>query len=128
MFLVLRAIAATLVVVMGGLPVAGLLCASECVTATHAAAQSETGEAPCHEDNASEAPGWRSHASGGCNLLALTEVAARDRTVAPLVAVPHAASPVERAITWPSQPGRSVPTSPPFYTGAGARAPRPLRI
>jgi hypothetical protein len=75
----LRTLAAALVLVLAGLPIAGLACAEECRPVLQQAA-TPTGQhsAHCHESGTGTS--IASKADGTCSLGVLTETAARDRT------------------------------------------------
>jgi hypothetical protein len=79
----LRAIAAALITVLTGLPVAGIVCAREC-TAPHeeTATPGSHDAAHCHENDAADVQ-VLSATGQQCNLYGLREVATRERSSAP---------------------------------------------
>jgi hypothetical protein len=80
--LVIRVIATVVVVIMSGLPVAGLLCARECTETTHQARTAD--EEHCHDDAAGDALRLSSGESDGCTPFNMGDVAARDRVTVSL--------------------------------------------
>lgn len=125
----LRAIAAALVLVIGGLPVAGVLCASECVAVTSGtASQYSDASTHCHTPEPSDTAALTAVGpTAGCSLLTSGDVATRERAVAPFgslsLPVPHH---LTRAFEfWPRTPSTAAPR-PPGRRAAGT--PLPLRI
>lgn len=78
-----RIIAAFVMVVMSGLPVAAVLCARECAGVTHAASAPDN-DAHCHETEAGGTATLRAGADDGCNPFAVHNVATRERISTPL--------------------------------------------
>jgi hypothetical protein len=72
-----RIVAVLLLVICGGLPVAGLVCARTCAAATNATL---TDESPCHESGA-DAPGIDAQTPDSCNPFEAAVIATRDRAL-----------------------------------------------
>jgi hypothetical protein len=77
-----RFIAAIVLLIMTGVPVAGLVCARECGLVADAA--STASESHCHEPGSGASTSVRPLVTEGCVVLALGEPAMRERAATPL--------------------------------------------
>ncbi len=84
----LRVIATAVMLVIGGLPVAGVVCARECADAVASAAASEH----CHKTEAHDWPTISPVTPDGCSLIGLRDVAMRERPAVPVAAAPALAA------------------------------------
>jgi hypothetical protein len=82
----LRVVAASLMLVIGGLPVAGVLCAREC-TGQDAIATADASD-HCHKSDAADTSTMSPVTPDGCSLIVLREVAMRERPASPVAAAP----------------------------------------
>jgi hypothetical protein len=124
----LRLIAAFVVVVLAGLPVAGVVCAHECLTPADVAAAPDD---HCHDPGPTDSTSIRDVPVDGCSTpLAFAEVATRDRVSASVTADTLALPSFERSLFFlVSTPQRAFTPHPPrFGPGLSAGAIVPLRI
>lgn len=123
-----RFIAALVIVILAGLPVAGVVCAHECLTPIDSSA---TTEEPCHDPGPTEDESIRGVVSEGCSSpLAFADAATRDRVSAPIGPAPLALPAYERSslLHQPPAPFARTTTSPRSGASRIAGSPIPLRL
>ena len=119
-----------LLLVFTGLPVASVVCARECTAPTETSAADTDASEHCHKVEATDAATINPLAPDGCSLLALRDVATRERGAAPLgssrlVTDQHVGTTLEPL--WIASAKRHLTSLRPS-TAPSLSAPLPLRI
>ena len=84
----MRWIAATLIVAIGGLPIAGIVCARECSVAHAAAVRAAEAAEHCHDDKLDDTTTIRRVLPDACSVIVGGGVAVHEPAAAPLAYAP----------------------------------------
>jgi hypothetical protein len=124
-----RLVAAFVLVVLAGLPVASVVCARECTLPVANATQDGLESGHCHKADATDAVVMNEGTPDGCALLALKDAATRERSGGVSGAAPLVSGLLHSDVGMPPAVARVVPSR--TAVRAGTRCPStsvPLRI